>query len=332
MRTPLLTSIAFVGLITASLAQEDDFSVLSSRLNLVTDEALTTSISGNAAVAVGSGDCVVSREDVALFDAALVVGDDVGADIIAKHAPYGFPELRGSEQALYQTDYVIGYSQTLKQPVLAAYVLHPADIVPRTREDCFREDSRLEGSHRSTLSDYAEPIFDRGHLVPRADMNRTREAMVNTFLLSNMMPQHDNFNQGVWETLESAVRAWTLDLGSITVLTGPVFDKDGNAARDDDATADRVRPDENVAIPTGFYKVLLHQQESGYIDALAVLMPHTDSEVPKSLSSEQKLAYIQDHIVSIDEIEAVTGMDFLSALPEAKEAAIERAIAAGLWY
>jgi endonuclease G len=155
--------------------------------------------------------------------------------------------------------------------------------------------------------------------------------MINTFVLSNMMPQHDQFNQGIWETLESAVRAWVVDKGTILVVSGAVFDADGNGTRDPATKAKRVEPRKKVGIPTHFYKIVLHERPNGFVDSIAILLPHTDNEVPKSLSQPEKLAYLQDHIVSINQIQDLTGYNFFPDMPATKQKAVERSVAAGLW-
>jgi len=207
--------------------------------------------------------------------------------------------------------------------------LTAADVVRATREKCFREDPRLDVDARSVLADYVEPVFDRGHLVPRADMNRSRAVMINTFILSNMTPQHDQFNQGIWETLESAVRAWTVEKGRVVIITGAVFDSDGNAVRDAPEDISRVKPTKRVGIPTHFYKIVLHERPSGFVDAIAIMLPH--NEKTKGMKPPQKLQYLEEHIVSIADIEAVTGYDFLPGMPAVQQRAVKRAIASGLW-
>jgi endonuclease G len=65
--------------------------------------------------------------------------------------------------------------------------------------------------------------FDRGHSVPRDDMNRTFEAQASTFLLSNMSPQTKALNEGIWAYLEERVRAWAKSNGRVHVISGPIF-------------------------------------------------------------------------------------------------------------
>lgn len=71
--------------------------------------------------------------------------------------------------------------------------------------------------------------------------------------------------------------------------------------------ADRVRPLRRMGVLTHFYKIVLDERPSGVMDAIAVLLPHTDDEFPISKKPWAKLAWIDDYITNIDRIEAVSG-------------------------
>lgn len=321
-------------LVTSTLSVAAEWEGLLARMALVSDAALSGVVADQAPTAAAAQDCEIGPTEVAQFDALLSLSPAEQEASRKLHAKWGMPvptTAVADEQFLLHREYVINYNGDLKIPLYATYTLKAGDVVSRTRLNCFREDPRLAAPVRSILDDYREPIFDRGHLVPRADMNRSKGVMINTFVLSNMMPQHDQFNQGIWETLESAVRAWAVDKGTILVVSGAVFDADGNGARDPATNAKRVEPRKKVGIPTHFYKIVLHERPNGFVDSIAILLPHTDNQVPKSLSQPEKLAYLQDHIVSIDQIEDLTGYNFFPDMPATKQKAVERSVAAGLW-
>ena len=40
--------------------------------------------------------------------------------------------------------------------------------------------------------------------------------------------QHDRFNRGIWSRLESMVRDWTREKEVLYIITGAVFDRDGD--------------------------------------------------------------------------------------------------------
>ena len=54
----------------------------------------------------------------------------------------------------------------------------------------------------------------------------------------------------------------------------------------------------------------------------------------RAAEANHRLTFLNDHLTTIDEIEAVTGIDFLVGLRSenpAKEAAVERSVAAEMW-
>jgi endonuclease G, mitochondrial len=130
-------------------------------------------------------------------------------------------------------DYAVTYSGVSRTPLVSSERITKESIEQAAatggRTNDFRADLRLPADERSELSDYKGYInVDRGHMAPHGDMS-TREAGSESFLLSNMVPQAANQNEGVWERIESGVRAATGagDAGDagrdIYVATGPAF-------------------------------------------------------------------------------------------------------------
>ncbi len=75
------------------------------------------------------------------------------------------------------------------------------------RQGDFRPDDKVK-TGSATPADYRSSGYDRGHLVPAADMAFSAEAMSATFVMSNISPQARNFNNGVWRELEELTRSW----------------------------------------------------------------------------------------------------------------------------
>lgn len=139
------------------------------------------------------------------------------------------------------------------------------------------------GDHEQTNNDHyrgRRNRLDRGHLVRRLDpaWGDTREdaarGIVDTFHYVNSAPQYDNFNRrddrrgqanGLWLGLENFVldNAQANDQ-KVTVFTGPVF-------RDDDPEF----LDNNVPIPTQYWKVIAWSDEDG-LQAAAFLLSQKD--------------------------------------------------------
>lgn len=69
--------------------------------------------------------------------------------------------------------------------------------------------------------------------------------------------------------------------------------------------------EERVAVPKQFYKIIL-DDNNGAIKMIAFLMPHENSGKP-----------LYKFVVSVDEIEKLTGIDFFSELDNALENKLE---------
>jgi len=58
----------------------------------------------------------------------------------------------------------------------------------------FREYTEIPVQYRSTLSDYKGSGYDRGHMAASATLDNSYDAMVESFLLSNMTLQLPGLN------------------------------------------------------------------------------------------------------------------------------------------
>ncbi len=79
-------------------------------------------------------------------------------------------------------------------------------------------------------------------------------------------------------------------------------------------------------------KIILHTRPNGFIESMSFLLPHVDSSPP----GNQTNSFLISKLVKIDDIEKVTGIDFLVGLRSmdhgaAKEDAIEGFKATSLW-
>ncbi len=257
---------------------------------------------------------------------------------IEQHLPWGVPTATipvDNEDLLVHRDYVINYDRDLLVPTWTAHLLNAKGLGKIARVNCFRGDPRIKPPHASLPSDYAEPIFDQGHLSPNGDMSRALNPVINSFVMSNMAPQYCQFNRGVWQILESLVRLWVndKDRGTLYIITGSVFDRDNDGKRDSDAGAKRMKSNNGksrVAVPSHFYKILVHQKGDGTVETISFLLPHDQTD----LDGDAAFQYLEKHIRPIEEIQAVAGLRFFPKVaqenPEA-EAATVKARASRLW-
>ena len=215
--------------------------------------------------------------------------------------------------------YSVGVDSRLRIPLWVQYELRPDELNgPGDRDNSrFAPDRSLPSLAQAQLSDYRGSGFDRGHMAPAGDMKRSQAVMNESFLLSNMSPQVGvGFNRGIWRLLEEAVRDWVRDRGKLTIVIGPVF------SADQDATVTYgVIGESQVAVPNAFFKVVLDQDAPGGPDVLAFLIPN------RAIFGQG----FDEFLVSVDEIEAATGLDLLDALPDAEEERIEARRPSSTW-
>ena len=241
---------------------------------------------------------------------------------VQQNLPWGAPVEQSpefSDRQLVQREYVIGYDADLKVPIWTAERVVGSDIGKVGRSDCFRQDPRLKPAEASAPSDYVEPIFDQGHMTPSGDVTVSKRAVHNSFIMSNMSPQFCEFNRGIWQILEEQTRRWAKKFGTVHVLNGSIFDRDGDGKRDQDSAADHMQSNNHkarVAVPTAFYKILAVQHPDGAIETLAILLPqdhvqHDDAEA---------MTYLQQHVSTIAAVEQMTGLRFF---PNATAASTE---------
>lgn len=111
-------------------------------------------------------------------------------------------ELRDS--VLVNSDiFNILYSEKFEQPLWIKYeVKCPNGTASRIGMNFYTNDS----IHTSDDADYANNVYDKGHLAPAAAFNCTKEMLYKTFTYLNCMLQHESLNRGVWSRLESYER------------------------------------------------------------------------------------------------------------------------------
>jgi endonuclease G len=207
------------------------------------------------------------------------------------------------------TYYTLSYNEKYEQANWVYYVLTDSMVIAggQERSNKFKTDPLVStGSAKS--ADYTKSGYDRGHLCPAADMDFSRVAMEESFLMSNVSPQAPEFNRGIWKDLESEVREWAKQKHRLYVVTGPVFSENKGTIGQD-----------RVLVPGYFFKVLFDENSSP--EMIAFVLPNQKSDRPLS-----------DFAVSVDELEKMTGFDFFSQLPDEVENKIESKVELAGWF
>lgn len=241
------------------------------------------------------------------------------AHAIETHLLWGLPEPADAQEQriLTQRNYVIGYDDELRIPIWTGNFVDAGRLGRVGRIDCFRKDPRIGQEEASYPADYDEPLFDQGHMVPNGDMSMTKNAVLNSFIMSNMTPQYCQFNRGVWQILETLVRHWAETQGDLYVINGAILDRDENEVRDADEDAERMESRSGrtqVAVATAFYKILVLPSDEG-VETLSILLPHDQTD----LDGQDAIDYLAAHIRSVGVIERQAGFRFQQTNADLRE-------------
>lgn len=235
------------------------------------------------------------------------ISDEKGTDIESNF----YPEST-TGQVIVHKYYALSYSEEHEQPEWVAYKLTESNLrKPRVkREKRFRQDDLIH-TLSAKHNDYSHSGYTRGHLAPAGDMAFSKDAMRESFYMSNMSPQLKEFNGGIWRELEENVRNWAYDNDELYIVTGPILTK-GHIIK-------TIGYNE-VSVPDQFYKIILDLKMPEQ-KAIAFLMPNKKSVAP-----------IKEYVVSIDDIEDLTGINFFADfLTEEQETELEKMTNASKW-
>ena len=247
-----------------------------------------------------SRNCTVQEKESA--NARLLEIEDspiLQASLVKRHAPWGVHRSTGSvagERVLHQDGYILSHDSDLRTALWVAYRLSRAEVEAgegKDRVNCFRKDPRMTKAETATTTDYNEARFDQGHMANDRDMKDVLREQVNTYIMSNMSPQDDCFNRGIWLSLEHQVRRWARAYGEVYVTSGASFDRNGDGVRDADEEAERMKS-RNEGVSAARLDILQGltclRFSAPYTAAYARLRPVDQLTAPPGKANQCKLA------------------------------------------
>jgi endonuclease G, mitochondrial len=205
--------------------------------------------------------------------------------------------------------YSLCYNEDHEQANWTIYDLKPAMLNPLVdRTDDFREDP-LVSTYSVGAGDYKNSGYDRGHLVPAGSMRFSHQAMSESFFMSNMSPQNPALNRGTWKSMEEQVRTWCKSHGDLVVISGPVL-------------KDNLPQIKNmISIPEFYFKIVYRKAQPKKKAAMLAFY----------IANKKNTGSISQFVVSVDEVEKATGLDFFSTLPLKDQALLESKSTFAAW-
>jgi endonuclease G len=224
---------------------------------------------------------------------------------------------------MQKPEYALSYNRDLGRPNWVSWHLSDEWVGTLERFDTFRPDPRVPPDwYRVQAFDFANSGFDRGHMVPNADRDKETSVPINqaTFLMSNMLAQAPDNNQGPWASLEGYLRT-LLPSDEIYIVAGGA----GAGGTGSEGGVTMTLANGHVAVPAFTWKA-------------ALVIPKGFNDVSRVSCSSRTIAVIipnaqgirndpwENYLTTVDAVEALTGYNLFSELPPAIQACVEAGI------
>jgi len=148
--------------------------------------------------------------------------DDYKKEVTIKGSTSSFNYLPSSttDAIVKHAYYTLSYVEKHEQAEWVAYHLKKEHTAYNNFKRPYFEIDPLVKSNAASWRNYKNSGYDRGHLCPAADRKFNKKAFEETFLTSNISPQLNSFNAGIWNNLEKQVRYWVKKEKELFIVTG----------------------------------------------------------------------------------------------------------------
>lgn len=246
----------------------------------------------------------------------------------AEYARLEVPRLKGGTNQViihsvpgYGVNYMLEWDKTKRSQRWSCCQMTRENIkanVQRyySKTNQYPQDPDLAVADRFSGDPFYGSGFDHGHIIASADRLYNEDVNYQTFFLTNMQPQYTEFNSGIWQKMENQVRKWVNQGKSSDVY---YVCKGGTIDHGDQVLK---TTGQGLLVPRYFFMALLCQNSQGY-KGIALWAENLDEDH----SSDN----LKDYMISIDQLEELTGIDFFCNLPDKEEARVEDACTPTAW-
>lgn len=246
------------------------------------------------------------------------------------HLALGNPSKAGTNEDNYlmnKTQYALSYNRARGTANWVAWHLSMAWKGDAVKATNFRSDDDLpEGWYKVKTSDYVNSGFDRGHLCPSDDRDGSVADNESTFLMTNIVPQSPNSNRETWVALETYCRKLVATGNELYIVAGVL----GQGGSGSNGGTTKTLADGKVIVPESLWKVI-------------VILPIGDNDIDRINTGTRVIAIKipnrqsiksswGNYRISIDELENLTGYNFLSNLSSSIQKQLESQIDDGAIY
>lgn len=220
------------------------------------------------------------------------------------------PKISSDDDVVNHIGFSASYNHNTLCPNWVAYGLTAEKVKGSFKgKESFRWDPVLKG-RQANREDYKnDQQWDKGHMVPKADMKWSVQAYEESFFLTNICPQDHSFNAGAWCSLEKLVRRMATKYGCAYIIAGPIIGAGINGTLGES----------EVSIPDKFFKAILIPKNNSY-SAVAFVMNNSPKNKPLKLCA-----------MPVDSLERIIGIDLFIGLDDKTEQTVESQVIYSDW-
>jgi endonuclease G, mitochondrial len=207
--------------------------------------------------------------------------------------------------------FALSYNNAKGTPNWVSWHLCQEDLGSAKRMPFYPDETLPRGFNRVVPQDYTNAGFDRGHMCPHSDRDRTEAMSHATFMMTNIIPQTAAVNQRAWRQLEMYCRMLVEhEDKELYIVCGPA----GHGGRGKNGFKTSLTRGK-VTVPGECWKVILVLDDADGDDAtrvdsntrlIAVTMPN-DGTVGEDWT---------EYRTSVKDVEELTGFKFFNRVPE----------------
>ena len=241
-----------------------------------------------------------------------------------------FPHVKGGNSRViihtcndnFGINYSVEWDCDKRSQRWSCYQMYAANRVAKTSRyysdsNQYPFDPNLLANQYFDSDPYWRSGYDHGHICPSADRLYSKDANYQTFYLTNMQPQRNVFNAGIWAAMEGKLRSWIHQSSNIKdtlfVCKGGTIDAVETAGGIKDPILTTLS--NGLIVPKYFFMALLYKTKTGSYRAMAFWVEH--------LNEDHSNDPLGNYVINIDELERRTGIDFFCNLPDDIENEVE---------
>ncbi|WP_066223709.1 DNA/RNA non-specific endonuclease [Formosa haliotis] len=259
------------------------------------------------------------------YDENFISGQTIPLPILNKEQKDDLVLDKNNNSIINYINYSLQLSAIHKFPFYTATNIDGLNFKKVPRRDNWRKDARIRKDLQWGLELYRAPKsnFDRGHMTKREDVQwgasigLALNAADSTFYYTNSVPQHKDLNRAIWRSLEDYILHTETNANElkVSVFTGPVL------SRQNPYFVTAIN-DEQIQIPSLFWKVVVFQKEDGNLYRVAFIMSQNKLLLNDGIIEELErddLLFMQfddsaTYQVNVSLVEEITGLEFPVAM------------------